>query len=166
MRRWTIERLLGRLLPVLYRIRLLGWYLFRPVTLGVRVLVVDGDRMLLVRGHGHRHWHLPGGAVKRSESLAEAGQREVWEEAGCKIAIDRLLGVYSNFSEYKSDHMAIFVGHPVSELAPRLNIEIAEARYFPVGALPLVYPSVKARLADYAAQRWGMHGPWDLRGDP
>ncbi len=163
MARWAIERLLGVMLPILYRIRLAGWYVRRPLMVGVRVLVIDGDQILLVRGHGQNQWHLPGGAVERNETLAEAAQREVREEAGCNVEIERLLGMYSNFGEYKSDHVAIFVGHPLSPPALRLNIEIADARYFPLAALPRVHRSVTDRLADYTAQTWGMHGPWDTR---
>src|SRR5687768_13217232 len=63
MLRKTTERLLARAIPVLYYIRLAGWRVLRPITVGVRVLVVDDGRLLLVRGHGHDHWHLPGGAI-------------------------------------------------------------------------------------------------------
>ena len=165
MIRGLIERLLARFLPLLYLVRLTGWRIFRPFMIGVRVLVFDGDRLLLVRGHGRQEWHLPGGAIKRKEELADAAKREVYEETGCRIEIDRMLGMYTNFSEYKSDHVAIFVGHPVSELALRLNIEIAEARYFPIADLPKrLHSSVIARLADYHAGNWGMHGPWSRGG--
>ena len=161
MRRRVAERLLGRLLPIIYILRLLSWRIIRPVTLGVRVLLIDGDRVLLVRPHGRRHWHLPGGAVGRNETLADAARREVYEETGCAVEIERLLGRHVNFREYKSDHVAIFVGRPASGVAPRLNIEIAEARYFPLAALPAVLDaSVRRRLAEYRDGRWGMHGPW------
>ncbi len=159
--RMIMERLLAWLLPLIYYTRLAGWWLRRPVTLGVRMLVIDGDQILLVRGHGHRHWHLPGGAVNRYESLADAARREVYEETGCVVEVERLLGMYFNVREYKSDHAAIFVGRPLSGLAPRLNIEIAEARWFPLTALPpWLHPAVQRRLTDYASGTWGMHGPW------
>jgi ADP-ribose pyrophosphatase YjhB (NUDIX family) len=164
MLRKTTERLLARAIPVLYYIRLAGWRVLRPITVGVRVLVVDGDRLLLVRGHGHDHWHLPGGAIKRGELLADAARREVYEETGCRIEVDRLLGMYSHFKEYKSDHQAIFVAHPLSELSPRLNIEIAEARFFPLSDLPArLHRSVRERLEEYQAQVWAGFGPWDRR---
>jgi ADP-ribose pyrophosphatase YjhB (NUDIX family) len=161
MLRKMMERLLAYGIPVLYYIRLAGWRVVRPITFGVRALVIDGDQILLVRGHGHGHWHLPGGAIKRGETLQEGAAREVREETGCEVEIERLLGMYANFSEYKSDHIAIFVAHPISQMKVPFNIEIAEARFFPLTQLPQKADrSVRARLADYQAQNWGMYGPW------
>src|SRR3712207_6018634 len=114
---------LARLIPILYHIRLASWFIRRPFMIGVRALVIDGDKLLLVRGHGQRSWHLPGGAVKRNEGLVDAVKREVYEETGCRIEVERLLGMYANFSEWKSDHVGIFVGHPLSTPTPTFNIE-------------------------------------------
>ena len=161
MLRRYIDRFLARLLPVIYVLRLLSWRILRPVTLGVRVVAIDGDRLLMVRAHGRRGWHLPGGAVGRRETLAEAARREVREETGCSVELERLLGMYASFDEYKSDHVAIFAGRPTSPIATKLNIEIAEARYFPLDALPKETEAyVHRRLAEYRAQGWSSHGAW------
>jgi ADP-ribose pyrophosphatase YjhB (NUDIX family) len=161
MLRKVASSALAGLIPILYHIRLAGWFIRRPFMIGVRALVIDGDTLLLVRGHGQQSWHLPGGAVKRQEGLVEAVKREVFEETGCRIEVERLLGMYANFSEWKSDHVGIFVGHPLSAPTPTFNIEIAEARFFPLTSLPKpLHDSVRARLADYHAERWGMTGPW------
>jgi 8-oxo-dGTP diphosphatase len=170
-RRWAggvsraIELLLGRALLLLYTVRRLGWRITRPMTLNARVLVVAGDQILLVRVHGGSFWHLPGGGVKRHESLAEAAVREVWEETGCQVQIEGLLGMYMHDAEYKSEHIAIFVARPLSEVRVRRNLEIAEARFFPLTALPAqLFPSVRARLAEYRAGCWGMIGTWGDQG--
>ena len=161
MLRTRIERVLPRLLKSIYLVRLAGWRILRPLTLGVRMIVVDNDQVLLVRSHGHSAWHLPGGAVKRGEVLADGALRETREETGCTAEVDGLLGVYSNFSEWKSDHVTIFFGHPVVRETLALNIEIAESRFFPLRSLPtLMNRSTQHRIDEYLRGERGIFGRW------
>src|SRR5512143_3545339 len=60
-------------------------------------VVTDGDgRLLLQRRSDNGLWGLPGGSVEIGESVSDAILREVKEETGLTVAIERLVGVYSD----------------------------------------------------------------------
>jgi len=53
-----------------------------------------GERVLLVQDCDAGLWSTPGGALEPEDTPANAVIREVWEETGLTVAIERLLGVY------------------------------------------------------------------------
>jgi 8-oxo-dGTP pyrophosphatase MutT (NUDIX family) len=138
----------------------LYWRLFHPVTLGVRVMLIEGDRVLLVQHTYQSGWFLPGGGIKKGETLEDAARRESFEEVGAVLGPLQLLGIYSSFLEGKSDHVAVFVcssfhrdGSP--------DAEIAQTCFFPIAnPPPEVSPGTRDRLADYTAGRRGVFGRW------
>ena len=61
-------------------------------------IVVDGDGLVMVkRGVEPEYgkWAFPSGYVDRGEVVEAAAVREVKEETGLDVALDRLIGVYS-----------------------------------------------------------------------
>ena len=63
--------------------------------------VVENNRgeVLLTRRRGHEDWVLPGGSAEEEEAPWEAVVREVREETGLDIALNRLVGVYAKRRE-------------------------------------------------------------------
>src|SRR5512134_2496513 len=65
--------------------------------LGCSAAIFDEQRrILLTRRADNGQWCLPGGAVESGESVAEACEREVFEETGLNVRVKRLVGVYSH----------------------------------------------------------------------
>ena len=79
---------------------------FKPITNGVRLLLVKEDQILLVKHVYEERWYLPGGLVEKGERLDEAGRREAMEEVGATLFNFQLFGAYSNFWEGKNDHVS------------------------------------------------------------
>jgi 8-oxo-dGTP diphosphatase len=152
--------LLTRAIPLYVVGRTVYRRLTRPILVGVRALVIDDGQVLLVRAHGSSFWEFPGGGVKRGESLREAAIREAREESGCVVEPLRLLGIYLNRGEGMTNYVALYICRPLSQPIPTLNIEIAEARYWPLDALPEVSPTVSRRLLDYRSGEYGLEGLW------
>lgn len=134
----------------------------RAVTLGVRVLAVDGERALLVR-HGYvEGWHLPGGAVEPGETAEEAAIRELLEETGvAAVGPLRLIGLHFNPAFGGRDHVALFRAERFEiGPAPSANREIVESGWFPAAELPEgATPATRRRIAEFLGRR-AADGRW------
>jgi 8-oxo-dGTP pyrophosphatase MutT (NUDIX family) len=63
----------------------------------VAAIIRNADgHVLLQRRSDNGLWGLPGGSVEIGESVSTAILREVWEETGLTVEVDRLVGVYSD----------------------------------------------------------------------
>jgi ADP-ribose pyrophosphatase YjhB (NUDIX family) len=52
--------------------------------------------ILLIERTDNGLWTIPGGGMEVGESIAQTAVREVREETGLKVAVERLVGIYSD----------------------------------------------------------------------
>jgi ADP-ribose pyrophosphatase YjhB (NUDIX family) len=133
------------------------WRVSRPMTLGVRVAVIDPAQGVLLVRHGYvSGWHLPGGGVEAGETAFEALAREAREEAEVEfLDPPSLHGVFFNRRVSKRDHVLVYVARRFRRTGEvRPSREIAECRFFQLDALPDdTSPGTLARLAEIMSGR-------------
>ena len=135
----------------------------RRMVIGSRLVLIDGDRVLLLRHTYMPGWHFPGGGVEPGETAAEGAFREGMEETGLAAQAPlTLLGFYLKQNEATNrDYVAVYVSRShrrEREFKP--GGEIAEMGWFPMASLPAeVDPGTARRIAEItdglvAADRW------------
>lgn len=112
--------------------------MLQRMTLGVRGMLIDGDRILMVRHTYVPGWQFPGGGVDPGESAPDAFRREVLEETGFRVTDQpELFGIYHNTRVTNRDHVAFFISRAFEkERAFTPGIEIAEIGWFDYRDLP------------------------------
>jgi 8-oxo-dGTP pyrophosphatase MutT (NUDIX family) len=120
----------------------------RHVTLGTRAVLIDGDRVLLVKQTYLPGWHFPGGGVEAGETAEAAAARELTEETGYRVkgpmALHGLFLVVNRTTN--RDHIAVYICRDYERAAAfTANREVAEAAWFPADALPKDVTEATAR---------------------
>lgn len=143
------DRFLKAVQPLVLGTQSLAIRLLRGTTLGIRVVVADGEKVLLVRHTYIPGWYFPGGAVDPGETAERAAARELDEEAGLELtAPPSLVGVFFNARMANRDHVLVYRAdgwRRAREFVP--TREIAEAAFFPLDGLPeTTTQATRARL--------------------
>jgi ADP-ribose pyrophosphatase YjhB (NUDIX family) len=123
------------------------WQNSKPAVGAVIVRVIAGTPHLLLARRGidpyKGMWDLPGGYLKNGETPEEGLAREIQEELGTTISGLRF--VTSGIDEYLRDDVAeearfVLSMHYRCEIpadaVPRPDDDVAEARWFPLDAIP------------------------------
>lgn len=109
---------------------------------GAVIQRADGAVLLVQRGRPPEqgHWGLPGGKVDWMETLEHAVAREVLEETGLQLAVDRLLCVVDHFEPVLGQHWVApvyLMRAPAEARAMRLEPDaILALDWFQPDALP------------------------------
>ncbi len=139
------------------------WRIFKPVTFGVKAIILCDNEVLLVKNVSESKWHLPGGGIYKSESSYEAVRREVKEELNFDIESyykinetnlkhkenfinikndveakfdSNILGTYISNLEGKRDTIYVYVFKLSSKPKFEVNkIELLDARWFAINKL-------------------------------
>ena len=121
---------------------------------------LQGDRMLLARyvspDGSQRHWTLPGGQVEHAEDPYHAVAREVAEETGYQVEVERLLGVGSRTRQVDwipggAELHSVGVFYRVQVTGGRLRHEVDGstdlAQWIPVAQVPRLERAVIIDIA-------------------
>ena len=148
------------LIKLAYWIRRIYYFIARPVTLGVRILLIEGGQVILVKHSYEPGWFLPGGGVKRGETLEQSIRREAAEECGAVLHEVQFIGTFHNFIEYKSDHVSLFLSEDFS-LQEKHDREIEMLSAFPLKQLPDdTTPGSRRKIAAYINGSLESSGVW------
>lgn len=117
-------------------------YPARPIC-GVGAIIKQGEQVLLIRrGKAPRlgEWSIPGGAVELGETLHEAIRREVREECGIEIEIERVadaIDIIQRDSEGRIQYHYAIVDFVATFLSgePRPSSDVTEAVWVAAGEL-------------------------------
>jgi ADP-ribose pyrophosphatase YjhB (NUDIX family) len=117
-----------------------GWVHFRDPAVGVAGVVIEDDRLLLVRRGPNATrsglWCIPCGFLDYGEEVRDGAAREVVEETGLEVDVGRVLWVASNFHDPAKLTVGIWFEATVVGGELRAGDDAVEAGFFPLDDLP------------------------------
>ncbi len=149
--------------PFIRRFLHIYWRVSRGLTVGVRAVILDGEKRVFLVKHSYvSGWHLPGGGVETGETLLTALERELREEGNIELTEPPVFhAVYFNRRVSRRDHVALYVVRSFRQTAPpQPNREIIAHGFFATDVLPAdTSRATRERIAEVltgraAAQIW------------
>ena len=91
------------------------------------IVINEDGRVLVVQRRDNAHWEPPGGVLELGETFEQGVAREVVEETGIEVEVDRLTGAYKNLT--RGIVALVFRCHPVAG-SPQETDESQRVRWF------------------------------------
>jgi ADP-ribose pyrophosphatase YjhB (NUDIX family) len=129
------------------------------LVIGTSAVITDSQgAILLHRRADSGNWALPGGAMEIGETLAGCAVREVREETGFDVRVDRIVGIYSDPGHVFAygdgevrQEFSICLACTVTGGTLAVSAESTDVRFFPAADLPglQIHQSIRTRIQDY-----------------
>lgn len=132
-----------------------GFIYFTDPKVGVGVLLVEDGLVLLVRRGVEPEkgkWSIPAGYVDHGEDPRETAAREVLEETGLVVSVDRLLDVYHNPPDQGG--ASIFILYAASLVGGKMQAgdDADQVGFFEASSLPeLAFANTRLALSHLSA---------------
>ncbi len=124
-----------------------GFVQYLNPTVGVAVVVLEGDRILLGKrapevSYGGM-WCIPCGHLEWDEEVREAAAREFREETGLEVNFTGVVAVHSNFHNPRQHTVGIWFKGEVVEGELKPDDDLVELGFFPLDnpPEPLAFPT-------------------------
>lgn len=110
-------------------------------------VIRDDGRVLVIKRRDNGHWEPPGGVLELGETFESGVIREVLEETGVQVEVERLSGVYKNLS--RGIVALVYRCHPTSDWDAMPSAEAADVRWIDLAQVAqLMDPAYAVRLTD------------------
>lgn len=104
-------------------------------TLGVGAVVIDDDKLLVIKDRIWQKYKLPGGHIDDSENISNALKREVYEETGIEVEFESIVSL-GHFSPAQFGESNLYVVCRATALSKEINIiddeEIMDAKWIDI----------------------------------
>jgi len=110
------------------------------ILIGIRAVVVQDDKILLVKEKMDNKWSLPGGYADTGMTPSEIAIKEVKEESGYDVKPTRILGLI-DYNKYQDrplpfDIYNLFMECEIIGGEPATGIETSDVGFFDINNLP------------------------------
>jgi 8-oxo-dGTP pyrophosphatase MutT (NUDIX family) len=110
------------------------------------IVVDEAGRVLVVQRRDNGRWEAPGGILERDETFEEGVVREVAEETGMTVKVERLTGVYKIMT--RGIVALVYRCHPVAGVARPTTESVAVDWITPEQVAERIIPAYAVRVLD------------------